>query len=102
MPEEFRDKIGNRIYGCDSCQTVCPKNKGMDFHFHAEMEPEPEIVKPLLKPILTFSNREFKGKYGIMSGAWRGKKPLQRNAIIALAHFKDKAAIDDLIECYER
>ena len=54
IPEEFRDKIGNRLYGCDSCQTACPKNKGMDFHFHDEVEPEPEIAKPLLKPILAF------------------------------------------------
>ena len=54
IPEEFRDKIGNRLYGCDSCQTACPENKGMDFHFHEEVEPEPEIAKPLLKPILKF------------------------------------------------
>ncbi|MEB9608156.1 HEAT repeat domain-containing protein, partial [Bacillus cereus] len=40
---------------------------------------------------------DFKEKYGIMSGSWRGKKPLQRNAILALAHFKEAAAIPDLI-----
>ena len=27
IPEEFRAKIGNRVYGCDTCQTVCPKNR---------------------------------------------------------------------------
>lgn len=27
LPDEFRTKIGNRIYGCDTCQTVCPKTK---------------------------------------------------------------------------
>jgi epoxyqueuosine reductase len=96
IPEEFRDKIGNRIYGCDSCQTACPENKGKDFHFHPEMEADPEVVKPLLKPILSMSNRDFKRKFGNLSGAWRGKKPIQRNAIIALAHFKDKTAIPDL------
>mgnify|MGYP005998063955 CR=1 FL=1 len=31
LPEEYRTKIGNRIYGCDTCQTVCPVNKGKDF-----------------------------------------------------------------------
>jgi epoxyqueuosine reductase len=97
LPDEFRDKIGNRIYGCDSCQTACPKNKGMNFHFHEEMKAEPEIVKPLLKPILHISNRDFKEKFGPLSGSWRGKKPIQRNAIIALAHFKDESAVEDLI-----
>jgi epoxyqueuosine reductase len=98
LPDEFRDKIGNRIYGCDSCQTACPKNKGKNFYFHKEMLPEPEVVKPLLKPILRLSNKEFKDKFGPLSGSWRGKKPIQRNAIIALAHFKDETAVDDLIE----
>lgn len=27
IPEEFRQAIGNRIYGCDDCQLVCPWNK---------------------------------------------------------------------------
>lgn len=98
LPDEFREKIGNRVYGCDSCQTACPKNKGKDFHFHDEMEPDSELVKPLLKPILKISNREFKEKFGPLSGSWRGKKPIQRNAIVALAHFKDETAVDDLIE----
>lgn len=98
IPEEFREKIGNRIYGCDSCQTVCPKNKGVDFHLHQEMEPKPGTVKPLLKPILHISNREFKERFGNLAGSWRGKKPIQRNAIIGLAHFKDETAVPDLIK----
>ncbi|MCM3676686.1 tRNA epoxyqueuosine(34) reductase QueG [Peribacillus simplex] len=98
LPDEFRTKIGNRLYGCDTCQTVCPKNKGMDFHFHEEMEPDPELAKPLLKPLLTISNRDFKETYGHVSGSWRGKKPIQRNAILALAHFKDETALPQLIQ----
>lgn len=27
IPEEFRPKLGNRIYGCDDCQLVCPWNR---------------------------------------------------------------------------
>jgi len=27
IPEEFRQMIGNRIFGCDDCQLVCPWNK---------------------------------------------------------------------------
>jgi epoxyqueuosine reductase len=98
LADEFRDKIGNRLYGCDTCQMVCPENKGKDFHLHPEMEPDPEIAKPLLKPLLHISNREFKEKFGSISGSWRGKKPIQRNAILALAHYKDKTAIPDLLK----
>ena len=97
LKDEFREKLGNRLYGCDTCQTVCPENKGKDFHFHEEMEPDPEVAKPLLKPLLSISNRDFKEKFGHVSGSWRGKKPIQRNAIIALAHYKDDTAIPELI-----
>lgn len=96
LEERYRKKLGNRLYGCDTCQTVCPENKGKDFHLHPEMEPDPEIAKPKLKPLLTMSNREFKEKFGHVSGSWRGKKPIQRNAIIALAHFKDTTAVPEL------
>lgn len=98
LADYFRDKIGTRVYGCDTCQAVCPRNKGIDFHLHLEMEPEPEVAKPKLKPMLNISNRNFREQFGHISGAWRGKKPLQRNAIIALAHYRDETAIPDLID----
>lgn len=98
LPDEFRTKIGNRIYGCDTCQTVCPKNKGKLNWLHDAFKPDPEIAKPLLEPLLTISNKEFKAKFGYISGSWRGKKPIQRNAIIALAHFKEESAMPKLIE----
>lgn len=99
VPEPYRKKIGNRVYGCDTCQTVCPYNRGVDFHNHLEMEPEPEKVKPKLVDLLSMSNRTFNETFGAMAGSWRGKKPIQRNAIIALGNYKDETAIDPLIEC---
>ncbi|WP_397539969.1 tRNA epoxyqueuosine(34) reductase QueG [Rummeliibacillus pycnus] len=102
LPDEYRAKIGNRIYGCDTCQTVCPKNKGKLNWIHDALKPEPEIAKPLLEPLLTISNREFKEIYGHISGSWRGKKPIQRNAIIALAHFKEASALPSLIEVFQK
>ncbi|MDN3450762.1 tRNA epoxyqueuosine(34) reductase QueG [Planococcus sp. APC 3906] len=98
LPDEFRGVIGNRLYGCDTCQTVCPKNKRKANLIHAEFTPDPEIAKPLLEPLLTISNREFKERFGYVSGSWRGKKPIQRNAILALAHFKEKSAVPALIK----
>lgn len=97
LPDEFRTKIGNRVYGCDTCQLVCPKNKKVDFHNHPELEPEHDVAKPKLKPMLQISNREFKETFGHIAGSWRGKKPLQRNALIALGHYKDKTAVEEMI-----
>ncbi|CQR47108.1 Epoxyqueuosine reductase [Paraliobacillus sp. PM-2] len=97
LPDKYREIMGNQLYGFDTCQVVCPKNKQVDTHLHPELEPEPDLVKPELIPLLSISNREFKERFGSMAGSWRGKKPIQRNAIIALAHYKDEAAIPELI-----
>lgn len=98
LEETYRDKIGTRLYGCDTCQSVCPYNKGMNATHHTEFMPDPEESKPLLKPLLHMSNREFKETYGPTSAAWRGRKPIQRNAIIALAHFRDESAVPELVK----
>lgn len=95
LQDEYRYKIGNRLYGCDTCQQVCPRNRGINTQ-HDDIVLEPEILKPRLVPLLKMSNKEFKNTYGHLAGAWRGKKPIQRNAIIALAHFKEESAIPEL------
>jgi len=92
VSDELKKKIGNRLYGCDTCQVVCPKNRKLNFTHHPELQPDPELVKPLLKPLLTMSNREYQEKYGENASSWRGKKPIQRNAIIALGNFRDESA----------
>ncbi len=97
MQEKYRPLIRNVIYGCDICQLVCPFNRGKDWHFHPEMEPEADKVSPELVPLLTISNRKFKNTYGKMAGSWRGKKPLQRNALIALANLGDKGALPQIL-----
>lgn len=98
LDDEFRDELGNYLYGFETCQVVCPYNKGVDSHNNKEFEPDPELVTPKLADLLVLSNRQFKERFGRMSGSWRGKKPIQRNAILALAHYKDKSAVNLLIE----
>ena len=100
LKDEYRYKIGNRLYGCDTCQQVCPKNRGINTE-QEDIILEPEILKPKLVPLLQKSNKEFKATYGHLAGAWRGKKPIQRNAIIALAHFNETTAIPDLKQVAE-
>ncbi|TDF97245.1 tRNA epoxyqueuosine(34) reductase QueG [Paenibacillus piri] len=100
--DSLKQKIGNRLYGCDTCQIVCPKNKGKNWTHHEELQPDPEQAKPLLLPLLHMSNREFKERFGTSAAAWRGKKPIQRNAVLALGHFRDQSAVPALIELLER
>ncbi|MDF2960414.1 MAG: epoxyqueuosine reductase [Paenibacillus sp.] len=100
--DNMKEKIGNRLYGCDTCQIVCPKNKGKNWTHHPELQPDPEQAKPLLLPLLEMSNREFKERFGSSAAAWRGRKPIQRNAVLALGHFRDESAVPALIRLLER
>ncbi|PZP89349.1 MAG: tRNA epoxyqueuosine(34) reductase QueG, partial [Staphylococcus epidermidis] len=49
LQDEYRYKIGNRLYGCDTCQQVCPKNRGINTQ-HDDIVLEPEILKALNDP----------------------------------------------------
>ncbi|GAA3022530.1 tRNA epoxyqueuosine(34) reductase QueG [Tetragenococcus solitarius] len=101
MPRKYRKQIHNVIYGCDICQLVCPYNQGKDFHFHQEMAPAMDEVRPKLAPMLSMSNKEFKEKFGHLAGFWRGKKPLQRNALIALANLGGRESLVKIFKCLE-
>ncbi|MDH6363341.1 epoxyqueuosine reductase [Enterococcus sp. PF1-24] len=99
VPVAFRKKMRNVIYGCDICQLVCPYNQGKDFHFHPAMEPQVDEVFPKLQPMLTITNKEFQQQFGHLAGSWRGKKTLQRNALITLTNLGDFSALPTIVHC---
>jgi len=97
IPLELRKKMGSKIYGCDTCQLVCPKNKGIKKTNHKEFSPEITSGYINIEELLEISNKEFKRKYGSMAGAWRGKNILRRNGIITLGNMRRKEYLNLLI-----
>ncbi|HBG10285.1 MAG: tRNA epoxyqueuosine(34) reductase QueG [Limnochordia bacterium] len=85
IPLEFRSKLGSRLWGCDTCQQVCPVNKEAVLTRHEEFAPLVGPHVPLL-PLLDLNKREFKEMFGRTSLSWRGKNILQRNACIVLGN----------------
>ena len=100
MDLEFRKKIKTVIYGCDICQICCPYNKGIDSPPVVDIDPD--LAQPELFPFLDLTNGQFKEKFGLIAGSWRGKNILQRNAIIALANAHDRSAIPKLLEIIDK
>lgn len=96
IPYDLRNKIGMKIYGCDTCQLVCPKNRNIKKSSNRKFIPEKTGGYIDIEELLKMSNREFKEKYGEMAGSWRGKNILKRNAVIALGNTKKKKYLEVL------
>ncbi len=83
--------IGFQLYGCDICQKVCHYNKNK---FFKETIYNIDEATADIEQLLFMSNKEFKNKYGKTAAGWRGKKTLQRNAIIVLQNMNTKYATE--------
>lgn len=95
IPLEFREKLGSRLWGCDTCQQACPTNRAASPSPHREFRPLVGPHLPLL-PLLEMDNAQFKTQFGRTSLAWRGKNVLQRNACIVLGNEGRQEAVPGL------
>ncbi|EKD71732.1 MAG: hypothetical protein ACD_46C00112G0003 [uncultured bacterium] len=59
IPEEFRPLIGNRIYGCDDCQIVCPWNKFAKFTGEKDFLPRHNLQAPDLIKLFLWDEKTF-------------------------------------------
>lgn len=96
IPVKYRRLLGSRIYGCDTCQEVCPNNNLMRQTACQVVKPEQAMVDAV--ELLTISKSRFREKYGNSALAWRGKNILQRNAVIVLGNSRDAEVIPLLKE----
>lgn len=59
IPEEFREAIGNRIFGCDDCQLVCPWNKFAKVHAEPDFAARNRLDETSLLELFAWSETEF-------------------------------------------
>jgi epoxyqueuosine reductase len=105
IPREFRAFLGNRIYGCDLCQEVCPLNNRVAGSPLPEFSFELFPAEPLLLPLLAITRHEFDLTIKLTAAGWRGKTTLQRNTVIALGNSAAPNAVSPLarlLECDSR
>jgi len=89
IPVEFRKALGKRIWGCDTCQWACPKNKTVAYSQQTAFTPHGEMEYPELVAVLEMTNRTFRTLYGHTAAAWRGLTTWKRNALIALGNSRN-------------
>ncbi|ELY5814312.1 tRNA epoxyqueuosine(34) reductase QueG [Cronobacter turicensis] len=59
IPEEFRPLMGNRIYGCDDCQLICPWNRFSQLTDEADFSPRQALHAPKLIELFSWSEAHF-------------------------------------------
>jgi epoxyqueuosine reductase len=101
FPRQFRHLLGNRIYGCDSCQEVCPHNADSAYTTYPELLFHFFPKEPMLLSLLRITNSEFNQTIAMTSAGWRGKTTIQRNAVIAIGNSKDIDAVKPLTQILE-
>ncbi len=87
FPLEFREALGDRIYGCDDCQEVCPPNRVADSEGSGEggwLEDDTAWVD--LVELLQMDDDELMARYGRWYIPKREPRYVRRNALVALGN----------------
>jgi epoxyqueuosine reductase len=91
FPREYREALGDRLYGCDDCQTSCPVNR-LATHRHPPPAAEPGAqVNVEVLWLLSASDLELMTELGRWYIPRREPRYLRRNALIVLGNTGDPA-----------
>jgi epoxyqueuosine reductase len=84
IPHEFREAIGNRVYGCDDCLAVCPWNRFADAaRANQAFLPRAELAAPALADLLALDDAAFRQVFSGSPIKRIGRNRMVRNAAIA-------------------
>jgi epoxyqueuosine reductase len=86
IPEAYRVELGERVYGCDICQDVCPWNRGVEKR--RDGDPLPEHAEPNVSLVdwLEAEDAELGVRYQRLFVPRNDPRYLRRNALIALGN----------------
>ncbi len=92
IPAEFREGIGNRIYGCDDCLAVCPWNKfAAAAARNIAFAPRAELTAPELADLLALDDAGFREVFSGSPIKRIGRDRMVRNCLIAAGNSGDPA-----------
>ena len=98
IPEELRPLMGNRIYGCDDCQLVCPVNSEAPLTKEADFHIREPLQLPKLLDLFSWSEPEFLQRMQGSAIRRIGHKLWLRNIAIALGNAPFSESIVEALE----
>jgi len=98
IPHELRPLIGNRIYGCDDCQLVCPWNRFAVTSPVADFAPRHGLDAPLLTELFAWTEAEFYQRTEGSAIRRIGYECWLRNIAVALGNAPARTVVVEALE----
>jgi epoxyqueuosine reductase len=86
IAREFREPMGNRIYGCDDCLAVCPWNKFAAVAREARFHARAELAQPRLADLVRLDDADFRALFRGSPIKRIGRDRFVRNVLIAIGN----------------
>ena len=86
VPLEFREAMGNRIYGCDDCLAVCPWNKFAQATAEMKLAARDDLLSPALDELAALSEAEFRTRFAGSPIKRIGHARFLRNVLYAVGN----------------
>jgi epoxyqueuosine reductase len=97
VPEDLREGLGNRIYGCDDCLAVCPWNKFAETaHTMKAFLPRAELTAPPLADLLTLDDAGFRKLFSGSPIKRIGRNRFVRNCLYAAGNSGQRALLEQV------
>ena len=98
IPEKLRKPMGNRIFGCDDCQTVCPWNNKVEAPEVDFLKPREDTFLPELAKLLALDDDGFRQMFRKSAIKRTKRAGLLRNVCIAMGNSGDAAFVPQLLD----
>ncbi|MEN5275726.1 tRNA epoxyqueuosine(34) reductase QueG [Brucella sp. TWI432] len=96
IPHEFRKAMGNRIYGCDDCLSVCPWNKFAQATSEMKLKARDDLKAPRLADFLALDDPAFRTLFSGSPVKRIGRDRFLRNVLIATGNSQDPALLNQV------
>jgi epoxyqueuosine reductase len=91
IPREFREALGNRIYGCDDCLAVCPWNKFASVASEQKLHAREALKAPSLADLARLDDAQFRALFAKSPVKRIGRDRFIRNVLYAVGNSGDAA-----------
>ena len=91
IPHEFREALGNRIYGCDDCLAVCPWNKFAAVAAEQKLQAREALRAPSLAHLARLDDAAFRALFAKSPVKRTGRERFMRNVLYAIGNSDEPA-----------